>query len=395
MRLFVLGFPHTQTLDPRDPSRIPACFFTELIWNFCTIMTARGHEVIHVGTAGSQPPPGVEQVDVCTADEWRILYGFSSAPILSNDHAYGSYRKDFARRAHQVFLDRGGDPHTSIICTLWGADGATDNVQQFVCEYSIGYPQARASWRVYQSHAWRHFNEGQVNNIQGNHWYWQVIPMPIDMDLFGPVESQKDDYLLVQCRMVETKGVRLAVQVARSANIPIILAGPGDGAPFVAEWPEGVKFLGMVPVGRRRELMRKARALLSPTRYMEPLGSVALEAMASGCPVISTDWGGFTDTVVHADADGRGGTGWRCSTFEEFLWAVRNVHKIDPKICREWIGRNHSFVRTGEAYEDYFQSILRTREPGASTVSWYNVPASPRLGLSKAFRDYSMFGHGP
>ena len=298
MRMFVLGFPHTQTLDPRDLEVIPACFFTELIWNFCSIMAARGHEVIHIGTAGSRPPPGVEQIDDCTAEEWQILYGSGSVSILGSDPAHGCHRRRFADRVRQILLDRGGDPHSSIVCTLWRADGATNSVPQYVCEYSIGYPHAFAQWRVYQSHAWRHFSEGQDNNTQGNRWYWQVIPMPIDMTLFGPVVGQKDDYLLVQCRMTDNKGVRLAVQIAKAANIPIILTGRGDGAPYVAEWPGGAKFLGSVSVGQRRELMRKARALLSPTLYMEPLGAVVLEAMASGCPVISTDWGGFTDTVV-------------------------------------------------------------------------------------------------
>ena len=387
MKIWVLGFPHVQTVDPRDPAGIPICFFTELAYNFCTVMAARGHEVIHVGTAGSKPPPGVEQVDVCTPEEWRILYGWSPVQIKSNADAYGEYRKRFAAKARQVFLDRGGDPYTSVICTLWGSDGATDNVPQFVCEYSIGYPHARAAYRVYQSHAWRHFNEGQDQNISGNHWYWQVIPMPIDLDLFGPVETEKDDYLLVQCRMTDDKGVELAVQVAKTANIPIILTGYGDGARFAALWPEGAKYLGPVSVGKRRELMRKARALLSPTRYVEPLGSVAIEAQASGCPVISTDWGGFTESIVHADADGKSGTGWRCSTFEEFLWAVRNVHKIDPRVCREWIARNHSFERVGSAYEDYFKAVLRVQGGGWTDPG----PADVRVELPRAFRDYSMF----
>ena len=393
MRLIFVGFPNTQTLDPRVPDGIPPCAFTELIWNCCSLMAARGHEVIHVGTAGSRPPPGVEQVDACTPEEWQILYGFSPTPILSNDLAYGPYRIKFADRVRRILLERGGDPLTTVVCTLWGADGAIDGIPQYVCEYSIGYPHARAQWRVYQSNAWMHFNEGQDNNVQGNHWYWRVIPMPIDLSLFGPVEPKKDNYLLVQCRMVDTKGVRLAVQLAKAAGIPIVLAGRGDGAQYVAEWPEGAKFLGPVTVDRRRELMRKALALLSPTRYMEPLGSVAAEAMASGCPVISTDWGGYTDTVVHAAPDGSGGTGWRCTTFEEFLWAVRNVHKIDAGTCREWIARNHSFERVGEAYEDYFRSILLTNTKEAGWTD--KKSADSRTGLPRAFRDYSMFSRTP
>jgi glycosyltransferase involved in cell wall biosynthesis len=386
MRIICLGFPHVLTLDPRDPDGQPEQF-AELIWNFCAIMAARGHDVIHVGAAGSQLPPGVTVVDVPASLERAACY--TDAGKERTPGCAAGYRRRFADEARALLLDLGGRPYSSVIGRLWDSDGATANVPQFVCEYGIGYPHASAPYRIYLSHAWRHFSEGQANNTAGNHWYWQVIPLPVDMSLFGPVEASKGDYLLYMGRMADDKGVLLAVQLAKAAGIPIRLAGRGDGARFVAEWPEGAQHVGAVTVAQRRELLRHARALLCPTRYVEPLGAVALEAQASGCPVICTDWGGFTETVVHADADDKHGTGWRCSTFEEFLWAVRNVHKIDPHACREWIERNHSFEHVGAAYEDYLQSLLRLGKGGWTESG----AANDRTGLPRAFRDYSMFGH--
>ena len=377
MRICVVDFPHTQLCDPSDDGA-PVDSFQEIQWNFARAMSMRGHEVIHIGTAGSVVPAGVDHVDACTAEEW------------ARDHESMEHRQRFAARVRDVLLSRGGPPYTSIVGVLWGSDGATADVPQFVVEYGIGYRHAREKWRVYLSHAWRHFDEGQAQNLNGKNWYWQVIPLVLDVEQFGPVEVAKENYLLCLCRMQEDKGVRIAVQVAKAAGIPIRLAGRGNGAQFVREWPEGATYLGPVSSATRRELMRHALALMSPTIYIEPLGASALEAQASGCPVISTDWGGYTETVIHADSDGQHGTGWRCSTFEEFVWAARNVHKIDPLVCREWIVRNHSFERVGAAYEDYFASLLRIQHGGG----WPNAEAAnSRTGLSRAARDYSMFSH--
>ena len=399
MRIFVLGFPHTQAIDPRDENLINICPFTEQIWYFCQMMALRGHEVIHVGTWGSKLPDGVEHVSVSTKEEWEILYSWRhplSGFITTIDLAYGEYRKRFAARANQVIRDRSGKPYTSIVGTLWDADHATKDIPQFIVEYGIGYPSASSPWRVYLSEAWRQFHEGCDKNFAGDKYYWTTIPLGINLDLFGPVvpTAEKVDahgkpYFLVQTRMHEDKGVRWAVQVARALDTQIVLTGREDASSFIAEWPEGVVHLGMTDIAMRRELMRHAKGLFSLTRYQEPYGAVAIEAQASGCPVISTDFGGYLSTVVHADSEGHGGTGWRVNTFEESVWAARNIHKIDPFVCREWIARNHNFRKVSGMYEDYFESVLST-----GRVGWTDPkPADGRIALPRAFRDYSMFGH--
>ena len=395
MRILVLGFPHTQTIDPRGEDLINICPFSEQIWYFCQMMALRGNDVIHVGTWGSQVPDGVEHVSCSTKEEWEILYGWRnpcSGFITTIDNAYGEYRKRFAARANKVFRDRGGKPYESIIGTLWDADQATKDVPQFVVEYGIGYPMATAPWRVYLSDAWRQFHEGHDKNFSGDKYYWTTIPLAVNLDMFGPVlpTKEKDDYFLVQTRMHEDKGVRWAVQIAKALNTRIVLTGREDATSFIAEWPEGVQHLGMTSNGARRELMRHARALFSLTRYQEPYGAVAIEAQASGCPVTSTDFGGYLSTVVHADAEGRGGTGWRVNTFEESVWAARNIHKIDPFLCREWIAKNHNARKVSGMYQDYFEAVMRL-----GTTGWTDPkPSDSRIGLPRAFRDYSMFGQG-
>ena len=391
MKIFCLGFPHTQTIDPRDEELINLCPFTEQVWYFAKMMVDRGHEVIHIGMPGSNPPKGCEHIDAMTDDWWRILYGTRDKLdpfIITRDHAYGKQWALYAENVRKILLERGGDPYTSIVSCLWGHNECVKDIPQIVVECGIGSPHAHAAFRIYLSNAWRHFHEGMEQNWGGDKWYRQVIPLGINLDMFGPVTAEKDNYFLVQTRMLEPKGVRIAVQVARELQTPILLTGRGDASSFVAEWPAGAIPLGMSSSKVRRELMRKAKALFSPTRYVEPYGAVALEAMASGCPVICSDFGGYVDTVVH------GYTGWRCNTFDEYVWAARNVDRINPETCRQWVAANNSLERVGAAYEDYFESLLRLKA-GAEKAggNWLDAtPATERKMLGRAFRDYSMFG---
>ena len=57
-------------------------------------------------------------------------------------------------------------------------------------------------------------------------------------------------------------------------------------------------FLGWNSPGRVEEELAKARVLAIPALWPEPFGLVALEAYATGCPVVASRIGGLLDTVI-------------------------------------------------------------------------------------------------
>jgi glycosyltransferase involved in cell wall biosynthesis len=375
MKIFVLGLPHTKTLDPRT-SPFLTCAFTTKVWNLCRMMTEQGHEVVHLGTGGSKPIC-TENVDVVPEGEWRKLYGDRKPTdfyTFSEDGEAKPYYDLFASNAKKAILERASRDWSSIVCITWGGCQwrAVEGVRQLVVESGVGYPKAYAKYRAYESYAWMNMHLGSDQKFGGDEWYWTVVPNAFDPALFGPVTRKKSDYFLYVGRLIDSKGVGVACQVARHLGVTLKLVGQGDPAPYLGS---GVTYQGPADAETRRELMRHARAMFVPTRYVEPFGGVAVEAALSGCPTITTDWGVFPETVLH------GLTGYRCRTLDHFVWAAKNVGKIDPSTCRKWAEDNFSLQRVATMYEEFFQSVLdldkregrdgwNTQRPGRRDLGW-------------------------
>jgi glycosyltransferase involved in cell wall biosynthesis len=96
--------------------------------------------------------------------------------------------------------------------------------------------------------------------------------------------------------------------------------------------------------------------------YLEPFGNVAVEAQACGTPAITTDWGAFTETVLH------GQTGFRCRTLREFIDAALTCHTLDPWAIRQHAVANYSLEATAVKYDRYFRRLLTVWGDG-----WYDT----------------------
>ena len=96
-------------------------------------------------------------------------------------------------------------------------------------------------------------------------------------------------------RLVEAKGPRDAVAAWRESGValPLVVAGTG---PLRAEMETaGADVRGWVPHQALPALLRRARALLMPSRWQEPFGIAGLEALAFGVPVVAWESGGLRE----------------------------------------------------------------------------------------------------
>lgn len=209
-----------------------------------------------------------------------------------------------------------------------------------------------APYRVFVSYATMHMYYGHKGMLMTPSWFDTVISNGFDPNEFE-FKTQKENYILYFGRIVESKGINLAIQATEKSGHQLILAGPGSLRDLGYEKdPPHVTCVGLCDAERRKHLMKYAKAIIGPTHYVEPFGNMVIEGYLSGTPAITSDWGGFTETVV------QGVTGYRCREFREFVYALKNIDKIDPYKCKEWAIKNHSEEVVYKKLDQYFKKIL-------------------------------------
>jgi len=350
MRFHILGLPHTVTSKEYN-----ACAYTQKVYKFGKMMTARGHEVIHYGHEESDLPC-TEHVTVITNDDLKIAYGNydwrkNFFKFDTSDHAYKTF---YANAIREVGKRK---QKNDFILPFWGAGTrpVCDAHPDMICvEPGIGYAGGHwARFKIFESYAIYHAYYGldSVGTCKQD-WYDTVIPNYFDPEDFT-YNDKKDNYFLFLGRVYEGKGVNIAVQATEAIGAKLIIAGQNSLKQMgYTETPSHVTELGYADVETRRNLMANAKGAFVASLYTEPFGGVQVECLFSGTPTITTNWGSFTENNIH------GVTGYRCTTFEQFTWAAKNIGNIKPEACRDFALNNFSLDVVAQKYEEYFQSVL-------------------------------------
>jgi glycosyltransferase involved in cell wall biosynthesis len=194
--------------------------------------------------------------------------------------------------------------------------------------------------------------------------------------------ARKRNFCLALGRICPEKRYSRALLAASRARIPLLLAGrvlPHEDhlrhfrevlEPLLAP-PSRARYLGPVSAGRRRRLLAAARCLLVPSSADDPSSLVAMEALASGTPVIAFRVGALPEIIDH------GRTGFLVDDVEGMAEAIREVDAIDPFECRRAAELRFSADRVMTGYLGAFDRVLRAARCAALLDSVFEALATP------------------
>lgn len=187
-----------------------------------------------------------------------------------------------------------------------------------------------------------------------------AIENGVDVDDFA-LTRQRRGYALMLVRICPEKGVHLALQAARQADIPLLIAGET----FPYAWHRQYfdtevrplldrrrRYLGPASLRAKKRLLASACCVLIPSLVDETSSLVAREAAAAGTPVIAFARGALPDTV----RDGE--TGYIVDTVEEMAAAIHRLDAIDAEACRSLARQQFSATDMAERYMALYADLV-------------------------------------
>ncbi|HEY6958667.1 MAG TPA: glycosyltransferase family 4 protein [Candidatus Limnocylindria bacterium] len=193
--------------------------------------------------------------------------------------------------------------------------------------------------------------------------YLATIYHGIALEEFTPRERHGDD-LLFFGRIHHDKGVAEAIELARRADMRLVIAGLIQDQEYfdreVAPHIDGdrVRYVGNAGPDERDALLGSAFALVHLVNFAEPFGLSMVEAMACGTPVIGRRRGSVAEVVDE------GVTGFVVDDVAGALAALERVPSLDRPAIRARCAERFSRDRMVEDYMAVYDAVLARRETG-------------------------------
>lgn len=384
-RFHLIGLVHLPTSE-----KYMGCAFTQKNVKMAKMLLDMGHEVFVYGAEGSDVPC-TEFIETHTLKDIRDAWGEGDNrfeigynwKIKQFKHDINSQKmpvtmKHYANAINHINSIKRPDDFL-LITQGTHQKAIADAVELYLTvEPGIGYRGSfknfgarnqLANHRGFESSYIQNFTYGSENpraSINGN-YYDRVIPNYFDPKDF-PFQEKKEDYFLFIGRMIIRKGVFTAVKAVDAIGGKLKLAGQLSDEFTINQLSPNCEFVGYADKEQRAELMGKAKAVFVPSIYLEPFAGVHAEAMLCGTPVITTNFGAFTDYVID------GVNGYKCDVLNDFVKAAKSVDLLDPKTIRE-TAEQFTLKEVSKKYQkwfdDLYQLYLSTTKPDVK--GWHHI----------------------
>lgn len=193
----------------------------------------------------------------------------------------------------------------------------------------------------------------------------------IDLDCYKP-GYDKQRFALSMGRICWEKGYNLSVMAAQMAGSDFILAGKVfpyyhhqkyfNESILPSLNDKEIKFINSPDLAAKKSLLASAKCVLIPSLVPETSSVVAMEAMASGTPVIAFPSGALAEIIDN------GLTGFIVNDVEEMAEAIKRADEIDPTQCRKTAEERFNYKRMGNEYLNAYKAIIENevKHPGGT-----------------------------
>jgi glycosyltransferase involved in cell wall biosynthesis len=222
---------------------------------------------------------------------------------------------------------------------------------------------------------YKHLNWISISNAQrkgmpaDTNWV-DTIYHGIQKDCFTPNYAPSGDYVVYLGRIIEPKGVHLAIDAVRQYNavhgtrLKLKIAGKHYADDKDTYWQERIKpqidndiieYVGFIKnVAEKQNFLGNAKALIIPSTFEEPFGMVMIEALACGTPLIGLDSGAIPEIIRH---DKTGILVCKDNSAYTLANAIASVGAIDRHACRADFEARFTASRMSQQHLSVYKSI--------------------------------------
>jgi glycosyltransferase involved in cell wall biosynthesis len=179
-----------------------------------------------------------------------------------------------------------------------------------------------------------------------------------------PFEARRSDDLVFVGRVAVEKGIVEAIEIAQMAGRHLRIAAKvapsgaehdyyeAEFLPALKEAGSSVEFLGELAGPERDKLFSESYAALMPGSWPEPFGLAAIEALATGTPILARRVGALPE-IIRDGIDGFFG-----DDVTQMAFRVPDVETLDRRAIRDSVVERFSAARMADGYEALYRRML-------------------------------------
>lgn len=196
----------------------------------------------------------------------------------------------------------------------------------------------------------------------------------LDKNRFKPVLEPEGDYVAYLGRIIEPKGVHLAMAAVKAYNqrnnnkLKLKIAGKHYSSVskdtywetlVKPQLDEQVEYNGFIDNDEAKQtFLGNAKALIVPSVFEEPFGMVVIEALACGTPVIGLDSGAITELVKTGQNGVLIDHGSEQQIIKDIALAVEQINQINRQACRQDFEQRFTLQRMAKEHIEAYTRLI-------------------------------------